>query len=154
VSGLLRRAAVAVVVATTGLGVGACDEALPEPATPEEYRAELSAICTATTADLDALPAPPEQISVADFATQAAETLEREATRADRVRLPSDDAIRADHRAFVRNTEDQADAWRALAAASAAGGDVGESADQLRRLVLGRNDLVATMGVETCRRDG
>lgn len=130
----------------------ACEGGLPEATTPESYRAELADVCATTAAELDALPEPPEQISVEDFATQAAEVLTREATRVDRLDVPRDDALRADHRAFVRNTEDQADAWREVAAAAATDGDVGDAADRIRRLVLGRNDLVDAMGVPACRR--
>jgi hypothetical protein len=131
----------------------ACEGGLPEPVTPESYRAALTEVCVAAAAELDGLPDPPEQISVPDFATQAAEVLTREATRADRLDLPRDDTLRADHRAFVRATEDQADAWREVATAAGSGGDVGPAADRIRQLVLGRNDLADTMQVAACRRD-
>jgi hypothetical protein len=147
------RRVVAAAVVSSVLALAACDGGLPEAATPESYRAELAEICTATAAELDALPDPPAQISVSDFATQAAEALTREATRADRLELPRDDDLRADHRAFVRATEDQADAWREIAAAAGAGADVGAAADRIRQLVLGRNDLADTLQVSDCRRD-
>ena len=44
--------------------------------TEADYLADLQAICTETTTGLDALPEPPEQISVTDFATSAADLLD------------------------------------------------------------------------------
>jgi hypothetical protein len=148
------RVAGAVVAAVAGLLVAGCGESSPTPVTLEGYLSALESICATTNAEFDALPAPPEQISVENFATRAAETLDQEAARAGRVAVPRDDAVRADHRAFVRNTEQQADAWRAIAEAAAAGTDVGPSADLVRQLVLGRNDLALSMGAPRCTRAG
>lgn len=134
-------------------GIGCASE--PEPVTRADYVAALAAICTDTTKRLDELPTAPDQISVPDLATSAASVLDTEATRANRLEVPDDDQLDDDHRAFVRNTDEQADAWRAVAAASAdPSGDLVASTDLIRQLVAGRNDLVDEMGVADCRRDG
>jgi hypothetical protein len=133
--------------------IAGCSEA-DEPVTAEAYLGSLEAICIDTTAELQTLPAPPEQISVTDFATRAAELLDGEAALVDRLDLPDDATVRADHRAFVRNTEEQADAWRSIAGAGAESADLVTSADLVRQLVLGRNDLAEEMGAPACRREG
>jgi hypothetical protein len=129
------------------------------PVTRPDYLADLQAICTSTTAELDALPEPPELISVADFATSAADSLDREAQRVDRLVVPADDDPDADadgdHRAFVRNTEDQAAAWRAIAGADRAGSDdIADSTALIAQLVGGRNELAEQMGANACVRGG
>ncbi len=129
------------------------------PVTRADYLAELQAICAATTAELDALPEPPELISVADFATSAADSLDREARRVDRLVVPADDDPNADadgdHRAFVRNTQDQATAWRAIAEADRAGSDdIADSTELIAQLVGGRNELAEQMGAAECVRGG
>jgi hypothetical protein len=133
--------------------IAACADAA-EPVTEEAYLGSLQAICIETTAELQALPAPPEQISVTDFATRAAELLDREAARVDRLDVPDDATVRSDHRAFVRNTEEQADAWRSIAATGGESTELVTSADLVRQLVLGRNDLAEEMGAPACRREG
>ena len=72
----------------------------------------------------------------------------------DRLDVPDDATLRGDHRAFVRNTEEQADAWRSIAGAGADSADLVTSADLVRQLVLGRNDLAEEMGAPACRREG
>ena len=52
--------------------------ATPEP-TAADYLGELEAICADTAAQLDALPDPPDGITVTDFATQASSILTGEA---------------------------------------------------------------------------
>lgn len=146
-----RRAAVATIVVAAGL-ISCTSE--PEPATPEDYLAGLAAICTETTDRLAALPTAPDQISVVDLATSAASLLDNEALRADRLDVPADDQLEDDHRAFVRNTIEQADAWRAIAAADDPATDLVPTTDLIRQLVGGRNDLSAAMDVPECRRDG
>ncbi len=147
--GTLLTLAVCAVAAIAGCGEP------DEPVTAEAYLGSLEAICVDTTAELEALPAPPEQISVTDFATRAAELLDREAARVDRLDVPDDgDSLRSDHRAFVRNTEEQADAWRSIAGASDQSADLVATADLVRQLVLGRNDLAEEMGAPGCRREG
>lgn len=129
------------------------------PVTRADYLSDLQTICTATTAELDALPEPPELISVADFATSAADSLDREAQRVDRLIVPADDDpgvdADGDHRAFVRNTQDQAAAWRAIAEADRAGSDdIGDSTELIAQLVGGRNQLAEQMGAAGCVRGG
>ena len=127
------------------------------PVTRADYLSELETICASTTAELDALPEPPELISVADFATSAADSLDREAQRVDRLVVPEDDDpdvdADGDHRAFVRNTQDQAAAWRAIEAADRAGSnDIADSTELIAQLVGGRNELAAQMGANGCIR--
>lgn len=121
-----------------------------EPATVTEadYLADLEAICSDTAEVLGALPRPPEQITVAEFATSAASALANEAERARALDVPKDNG--GDHRAFIRNTEEQAAAWRSIAEA----GDVDLEALTVRvgQLIRGRNDLADEMGASTCRR--
>lgn len=140
------------VLSATAL-IGCASE--PAPVTRADYVAALTSICVDTTTRLDELPPAPDQISVVDLATSAASTLDNEAARANRLEVPDDDQLDDDHRAFVRNTDEQADAWRAVADASAdPAGDLIASTDLIRQLVAGRNDLVDEMGVPDCRRDG
>ena len=122
----------------------------PAEVTDAEYLAELQAVCTATSAGLDALPDPPEQISVADFASEAARLLDAEAEQARRLDPPS--SVADDHRAFIRNTDEQATAWRTLADGGTE--DLDDVTTQVGQLVLGRNDLVDEMGAPDCRRGG
>jgi hypothetical protein len=122
----------------------------PTVVTDEEYLADLEAICADTSATLDALPRPPEQISVAEFATSAAGALDNEAEQARSLQVPSD--LAADHRAFVRNTDEQAAAWRAIASAGQDSAQLGESTVRIGELIRGRNDLVDEMGAPACRR--
>jgi hypothetical protein len=147
-----RRLIITVMTIVAGFGAPGCGAQGPVPVTIEGYRSELETICVATNEEFAALPAPPEQISVENFAIRAAETLDREATRVGRLTVPRDEGLRSDHRAFVRNTEQQADAWRAIAEAASGGNDVGAPADLVRQLVLGRNDLAASMDVPRCSR--
>jgi hypothetical protein len=127
----------------------------PTPApTAEAYLAGLESVCAATTTALDALPDPPDGISVTDFATQASSLLrsEAESIRA----LTSTDELDDDHRALIQNDEEQAAAWSDLADA-AGGPDINaESLDQLTttiaQLNLGRDDLVTEMGAPSCVR--
>ncbi len=140
------------------------------PVTRADYLSDLQAICASTTAELDALPEPPELISVADFATSAADSLDREAQRVDRLVVPaaddpnSDDPNSAtisdadpdgDHRAFVANTRDQATAWRAIAEVARSGSDdIADSTELVAQLVGGRNELAEQMGAAECVRGG
>jgi hypothetical protein len=134
-------------------GVGCSDTV--EPVTYADYLTELQAICTSTSEQLLALPSAPEQIAVADLATSAAGLLDDEATRVSRLDVPSGDDVPvddldADHRAFVRNTQEQADAWRAVAVAGP--DDLAESTQLIAQLVGGRNELADAMGAPSCIR--
>ena len=134
--------------------VTSCSDVV-EPVTYDDYLSDLQAICTSTTEQLLALPAAPEQIAVADLATSAAGLLDDEATRVSRLDVPSGDDVAVDdldgdHRAFVRNTEEQADAWRAVAIAEP--DELAESTQLIAQLVGGRNELAASMGAPGCVR--
>jgi hypothetical protein len=146
-SRLIVAAAGAVVVAGV---LASCDEEAPV-VTEAEYLADLDAICSDTTAELAALPLPPEQISVTDFATSAASALTSEAERMRRLDVPTD--LDDDHRALVLNTDDQAAAWRQVAT-DAAAGEEAFGTQRIGELILGRNDLVTEMGADDCVRDG
>ncbi len=122
----------------------------PVPVTEADYLVDLQAICVDTAATLDGLPRPPEQISVADFATSAAGALDNEAERARSLGVPEEASD--DHRAFVRNTDEQAAAWRAIATVGDDDDRLGELTVRIGELVRGRNDLVDEMGAPDCRR--
>jgi hypothetical protein len=122
----------------------------PVAVTTADYLDGLEAICADTTAVIDALPRPPEQISVADFATSAAGALDNEAERARALRVPDD--LASDHRVFIRNTDEQAAAWRAIATAGQDSTQLGELTVRVGELIRGRNDLVGEMGADGCRR--
>ncbi len=122
----------------------------PTPVTEADYRAELQTICRDTTATLDALPQPPEQISVADFSTSAASALGNEAERARRLDVP--DELDADHRSFVLNTDEQASTWNSIATAGDDAARLDELTVRLGELIRGRNDLADEMAVADCRR--
>ena len=139
----MRRAALAL----TGVAIVAACGSDPVEVTADDYLADLESICTETAATLDALPQPPEQITVADFATSAASALDNEADRARSLDVPDD--LDADHRAFIRNTDEQVTAWRAIAVA---GDDLNDLTVRIGELIRGRNDLVDEMGAPACRR--
>jgi len=123
------------------------------PVTEADYLADLQAICAATTATLDALPQPPEQITVADFATSAASALGNEAERARSLDVPDVPAeLDDDHRAFILNTDEQSAAWTAIANAGDDNARLGELTVRVGELVRGRNDLADGMGAPACRR--
>jgi hypothetical protein len=158
-----RRARGGGLVVAVCLVAAGCADA-ETPVTRADYLSDLQAICASTTAELDALPEPPELISVADFATSAADSLEREAQRVDRLVVPGPDDPDGDdpatdpdgdHRAFVRNTLDQAAAWRAIAQADRAGSDdISDSTELIAQLVGGRNELAEQMNAPECVRGG
>ena len=75
-----HRRSVAVGVLCLIGSVTACSEAV-EPASFDDYLADLQEICAATTEQLTALPSAPEQIAVTDLATSAAAALDDEANR-------------------------------------------------------------------------
>lgn len=143
--------------AAAGLLAG-CEETTA--VTPEEYRSELAEICTDTTGALAALPTPPEQISVTDFAVDAASLLASEAEQVRRLDVPEE--LVDDHRALIRNTDDQAAAWRAVAeSADGSDGDTDEDiaasdltalTTRIGELQLGRDELATEMAVPECRR--
>ena len=139
----------AVVILVMALAFAACASE-PAPVTEADYVVALQAICADTTDTIDALPQPPDEITVPAFATSAASALDDEAERARSLEVP--DSAADDHRAFIRNTEEQSTAWRAIATAD------DETLDSLTvrvgELIRGRNDLAEEMGVPACRRGG
>jgi len=142
------RAIFIVVIATA---VSCASE--PAPVTEADYLADLQAICVDTTATLDALPQPPEQISVADFAASAASALDNEAERVRSLDVPDiPDELDADHRAFILNTDEQSGVWTAIAAIDDDEARLGELTVQFGQLIRGRNDLADEMGAPGCRR--
>jgi hypothetical protein len=133
----------------------ACGSEPAEPAGFDEYVVQLEAICASASDQLLALPSAPEQIAVADLATSASLVLDDEATRVDRLTVPTGedvplDDLEGDHRAFVRNTREQADAWRAVADTD----DLAAATELIAQLVGGRNELARSMLVPGCVRGG
>ena len=119
--------------------------------TEEAYLEQLQEICRETTATLDALPQPPEQISIADFAAEAARALTDEAEGMRLLDPP--DELDDDQRALVANTDDQAAAWTALGTTPADDAAALEAAStRIAELTLGRNDLAAEIGATDCVR--
>ncbi|MET0908320.1 MAG: hypothetical protein ABWZ99_02535 [Ilumatobacteraceae bacterium] len=132
----------------------ACSSDGDSAPTAEAYLSGLEAVCADTATALAALPDPPDGIPVTDFATQASTILrdEAESIRA----LASPDDLDDDHRALIRNDEEQAAAWSDVAD-TAGGPDVeADSLDALTTTIaelnLGRNDLVVEMGAPSCVR--
>jgi hypothetical protein len=144
----MRAQTIAVVFVSAGVLASCASDSVE--VTADGYRTGLQAICVETTATLDALPRPPEQISVADFATSAASALDNEAERARGLDAP--DELADDHRAFVRNTDEQAVAWRSIAAVGDDAARLDELTVRIGELIRGRNDLVDEMDVSECRR--
>ena len=108
-----------------GVALDACASRTTREPTAADYLGELEAICADTAAQLDALPDPPDGITVTDFATQASSILTDEAEQFRGLDVPAD--LDDDHRALIANDEDQAAGWTDLAAAA-----VGGSADAER----------------------
>jgi hypothetical protein len=133
------------------VGVTACsDTAVTEP-TVDEYLGQLDAICADTATQLDALPDPPDGITITEFATQASSILRGEAEQVRDLDPPEE--LDDDHRALIANDEDQAGAWAELAEAVAIDDSaLSEITTLISSLNLGRNDLVTTMGAPTCAR--
>jgi hypothetical protein len=149
-----RRSSTTALIAAVAIGVSgfaACSGADdPEP-TVDEYVVELEAICVDTTAQLDALPDPPDGITITEFATQASSILTSEAERVRALDVPGD--LDDDHRALIGNDEDQAAAWTDLTEAVAGDGtELTEITTLIASLNLGRNDLVTAMGAPACVR--
>ena len=140
------------VLAVPALALAACtEEPADEPATAEEYRNALAAICAENSDALDALPSPPDDITVAEFASSVTSILTSEAERTRALSAP--DELDDDHRAFIRNTDDQADRWTDLRTTSPEDPAFQDLAREIGELTLGRNDLSIEMGVEDCRRE-
>jgi hypothetical protein len=147
--------------AIVGLGLTVCVASLAgcdlesedpsEDSAAEDYLSELAAACTTARGALAALPQPPEEISPDDFAIEVARVLEAEAEAVRGIRPPEE--LDDDHRAFVRNTDEQADAWRLVAETVDADLEaVDEIRTQILELSLGRDDLAVEMGAEACSR--
>ncbi len=143
---MLARVVVAVVIAA----VPASCASEPAPVTEADYLVDLQSICAETTVTLDALPQPPDQITVADFATSAANALDNEAEQTRSLDVPDD--IDDDHRAFIRNTDEQAAAWRSIATVGEDSDELGELTVRFGELIRGRNDLADAMNAPGCRR--
>jgi hypothetical protein len=152
----LRVLTTGLAAATALAGATSCDDGSADEGAASskvDYLAELAAACTVAGSALDDLPTPPEEISPDDFATEVASVLEQEADAVRRLRPPAD--LADDHRAFIRNTDDQARAWRDVAATvGTEPGAVNDLSTEILELSLGRDDLATEMGAEACRRDG
>jgi hypothetical protein len=152
--GLTRTVGARLVLAVTSAATIAACASEPAAVTADDYVAGLETICEETTAVLDELPTPPEEISVTDFAAGASSAISNEASRLRRLDPPDD--LDDDHRALIRNADEQASAWQRVAEL-----DVTDPADAttltetttlITSLQLGRNDLVDEMGAPACRR--
>lgn len=116
----------------------------------DDYTAAMTDLCRRTDDRLDALPAPPEQISADDWATEVARALRAEQTAADA--LVVDAELRSDHGAYTTTTGDLAARYDDLAAALAASDDVTTLTTEITELSLGRDDTAAQLGLDACVR--
>ncbi len=140
-------AIVLAIVAATG---AACTSDPPAAPTEAEYAAALTGICAQTADRLATLTQPDDVSAVGSFAAAVSDALRTEADRARDLVAP--DALDADHRAFIRNADEQASAWEQLSATSPDAPEFGELTREIGELTLGRNELVAEMGVAGCAR--
>lgn len=119
------------------------------------YAQQVSDICLATNAELDALPTPPTEISRVDWAAEVARLLGEEAMAFDEIQVGDD--LRTDHASLVENTDDQAAQWivlnEILAQPEAAGASelLATTTNEIAELTLGRNDLATEMGLDGCQ---
>lgn len=140
----MRTCAVLAAIVVAALAGCASDDTT---VTVDDYLESLQEICRQTTAGLEELPEPPDEITVADFANEAATLLQDEADEVNELEPP--DELDDDHRAFVRNTDEQATAWREVAEEPEALADV---TTRIIELVGGRDDLAEEMDAPACRR--
>lgn len=150
-SSTMRRGPKWLIIGTLAAGLSACAGTATPEMTDEGYVTALTSICIETRRTLDELPEPPEQISIANFATEASNALAAEAEQV-RLLVPPDDTA-DDHRAFIRNTDEQAAAWSEVGAIIAGDGEaLAPIVTAIGELTLGRNDLALEMGVSACQR--
>jgi hypothetical protein len=135
--------------ATVAVAAGCASDAAPA-SDPADYRAELAAICVASSAERSALADPVDDAGVASFARAVADVLTRQADAARALQSPED--LDDDHRAFVQNTADQAARWTSLATTPSDDADqFGALQTNILELTLGRDDLATAMDVPACR---
>ncbi|NND75155.1 MAG: hypothetical protein HKN44_09130 [Ilumatobacter sp.] len=138
-------------VAAAASAVAACSSAPASDVDPAAYRAQVDTICRDALADQALLAEPADATGVAEFALAVAAGLEAEAELLRAVEPPAD--LAADHRALIRNTDDQARRWTALASTTpddtAAFGVI---QTEILELGLGRDDLAQEMDLPGCRR--
>ncbi len=147
----MRRGPKWLIIGTLAAGLSACTSTGTPEVTEEDYVTALTAICIDTRKTLDELPEPPVQISIANFATEASNALAAEAEQVRRLDPPDD--LADDHRAFIRNTDEQAAAWNEVGNAPAGDSEALEPiVTTIGELTLGRNDLALEMGVSACQR--
>ena len=147
----MGRGSTLLVIATLATSLGACTSTSTNEPTDQDYVGALTSICTDTTEQLDSLPEPPEQISIANFASEASNALAGEAERVRRLEPP--DELADDHRAFIRNTDEQAAAWNELGSLPSTDAETLEPlVTTIGQLTLGRNDLAVEMGAPECQR--
>lgn len=135
------------------LAIAAVASCGAEPApeiTAAEYRAALGLVCADTAARLEGLSQPSDSVDVGTFAAAVAETLRGEAEAARALAVP--DELDDDHRAFIRNTDEQAARWEELRATPSTDAAFADLTRQIGELTLGRDDLTAEMGVAGCAR--
>lgn len=119
------------------------------------YPQRMSDICVTTNAELDALPAPPTEISRVDWTAEVARLLSEEAAAFDQIQVGDD--LRTDHASLVENTEDQAAQWTVLNGilarpeAEGASESIATATNEIAELTLGRNDLATEMGLAGCQ---
>ena len=155
-AGIIRAGLIFAAISVTAGLFSACTTAEDPEVTEADYIDEMGAACRVTLAELAALPSPPVEIAMTDFAALAATAIEHEAERIRAVDPP--DGLDGDHRAFIANTDDQASRWREIATGIDAGGDAADAAElnrlsgDIAQLTLVRDELAVEMGISVCRR--
>ncbi|MDG1265431.1 MAG: hypothetical protein P8O03_03830 [Ilumatobacter sp.] len=144
---------VALVLGSVGCSSTSGNSANDNALTPTLYTQAMSDICDAATERLNELPAPPNEISRADWAGEVSRALGAEATAFDELNVGDD--RRTDHASFIENTEGQAAGWNdlgdALGDAEPDRSMISKLTTDLAELTLGRNDLAGEMGLAGCR---
>jgi hypothetical protein len=136
--------------ATAAVAAAGCTSDAAPASDPADYRADLTAICVASSAEQSVLADPVDDAGVASFARAVADVLTRQADAARALQSPDD--LDDDHRAFVQNTADQAAQWSNLATTpSDDAGQFGAIQTNILELTLGRDDLATAMDVPACR---
>ena len=131
--------------------LAACTSDPVDEVSVEDYRTQLTTVCTNATASRLSLTEPTDSGEVAAFALNVAAMVDAEAEQARALSAPNE--LDADHRAFVQNTADQAARWRLLATTSPDDIEAfGSLQTEILELTLGRDDLTSEMGIDACRR--
>jgi hypothetical protein len=121
-----------------------------ERLSPSLYPAAMGDICAESNIQLAELPAPTDETTRANWVDDVAGILLAESAAFAEISV--DGELGADHRAFVANTQEQAEQWAAVATAlrTDSPDDLAAASEEIAALTLGRNDLATEMGLSGC----